>query len=703
MKTYDVFKKNLTAFVKQESYSFLNHISIRNRLILILLAVSIIPLAFMGLISYHISKAAIADKIAQYSLRELTQVRNNLDLKLNKYEDFSVQMISNPEINQLLAECVNDSGLNFLDINQRYKKIFDNSAVTLDTDSAILFNSLSNERQYATGINAISAEEFGKTADFKRALALKGKIHWFYLKGWIGLSRLVGDIKSLQPIGVVTVLVRPDKLDQVINFTLYKESSEQSEKSILKHPYSMIITKNGMVLATPFRDDLGKNIGTLVGDPNIMKKMVDLEEDFGKFPEKVKNENVLMTVNPIQGKDWYLLGIAPNSYLYAESTMVGLWALALGIIISVIVVIISIITALGISRPLQQVMKAMKQAENGDLALEVNLESQDELGQLGQSFNRMMGQIRVLIRDTQNLVSEVLGRSRVLEESSNQSARTAETVAMAMMEIGHGTMEQTQETEKTSQKMVELANRIEAVVSQSLEMKQIIESVREMGRQSKEMVQRLTQKANETDEITNQVVKDVQNLSSSAEEIKNLTEAITGIAEQTNLLALNAAIEAARAGEHGAGFAVVAEEINKLAAQSHETARIIDNILKEIQTKSSASAQTGFEAHQIVVEQLATVEEAQKSFDQIINAMNNFVSKLSNVNENIQEINAVKEETTNFITSISAISEETAASSQEVSASAEEQTAIAGQVSSLAGELLKIADELSGSVGKFKI
>ncbi len=703
MKTYDVFKKNLTVFVQQANYSFLNHISIRNRLILILLTVSIIPLALMGLISYHISKAAIADKIAQYSLRELTQVSNNLDLKLNKYEDFSVQMISNPEINQSLAECVNDSGLNFLDINQRFKKIFDNSAVTLDNASAILFNSVANDRQYATGINAISAEEFGKTADFQKAVTLKGKIHWFYLKGWIGLSRMVGDVNSLQPIGVVTVLVRPDKLDQVINFTLYKESSDQSEKSILKHPYSMIITKNGMVLATPFRDDLGKNIGTLVGDPNIMKKMADLEEDSGKFPEKVKNENVLMTVNRIQGKDWYLLGIAPNFYLYAESTMVGLWALALGIIISVIVVIISIITALGISRPLQQVMKAMKQAENGDLALEVNLESQDELGQLGQSFNRMISQIRELIRNTQNLVSEVLKRSRVLEESSNQSAQTAETVAKAMMEIGHGTMEQTQETEKTSQKMVELANRIEAVVSQSLEMKQITESVREMGLQSKEMVQRLTQKANETDKITNQVVNDVQDLSSSAEEIKNLTEAITGIAEQTNLLALNAAIEAARAGEHGAGFAVVAEEINKLAAQSHETARIIDNILKEIQTKSSASAQTGFEAHQVVVEQLATVDEAQNSFDQIINAMNNFVFKLSNVNENIQKINAVKEETTNFITNISAISEETAASSQEVSASAEEQTAIAGQVSSLARELSKIADELSGSVGKFRI
>ncbi len=703
MELYNKVQKVMAQSINSRSYSFLNHLSIQKRLILVLLAVSIIPLVLMGLISYHISKAAIADKISQYSLRELAQVTNNLDLALKKHEDFLNLLISNPEVNQSLAECVNNPSLDFLELNQRFAKIFDNSAITSESGSSILFNSLKNDKQYKTGTGYISPEDYRKTRDYRKTLAAKGKLHWFYFKGSIGISRVVGDLNSLQPIGVVTVFFDPYGLDKVINYTLYKVSFDRSEKEILKHPYSMIITNNGIVVASPFQEDWGKNIRELVRDHSIMKKLADLGEESGKFPERVKNKNGLMTVNPIPAKEWYLLSIAPNSYLYAESTMVGLWALGLGIIISIIVVIISIIVALGISQPLQQVMKVMCQAENGDLAVSVKLDSQDELGQLGRSFNRMITQIQVLISDTQNLVSEVLKRSQILKESSAQSSQTAETVAMATAEISRGTMEQTQEAEKTTQKMDDLAKRIDAVVSQSTEMEQITQSVRGMGLQSKAMIQQLTQKVNETDNITSIAVKDIQELSSSAEQIKDLTQAITGIAEQTNLLALNAAIEAARAGEYGAGFAVVAEEINKLAAQSHETAKIINNILQEIETKSVASTQTVSKAHQIVAEQLSAVEEAQKSFDQIIDAMNNVVHRLSDVNENIKKINAVKEETISFITNIGAISEETAASSQEVSASAEEQTAIAEQVSSLAADLLKISDQLAGSVGKFKI
>jgi methyl-accepting chemotaxis protein len=703
MDFYNNTQKMIAKFIKPENYAYLNHLSIRDRLILILLAVSIIPLSLMGVISYHISKAAIADKISQYSLRELTQVTNNLDLSLKKYEDFSTQMISSREINQSLAECVNNGSLDFLALNQRFKKIFDDSAIASENGTSILFNSLKNDQHYQTGSGYILADQFRKTVDFRKTLAAKGKIHWFYLKGNIGLSRLVGDLNSLQPIGVVSVFFNSAGLDKVINYTLYNESSDSSEKTILKHPYSMIITKDGIVVASPFQDDWGKNISQLVRDHTIMKKLADLGEESGKFSERVKNKNVLMTVNPIPAKEWYLLSVAPNSYLYAESTMVGLWALGLGIIISFIVVIISLMVALGISQPLQQVMIAMKQAENGDLSANVKLDSQDELGQLGRSFNRMITQIQMLISDTKNLVSEVLKRSQVLEESSAQSSQTAEAVATATAEISRGTMEQTQEAEKATQKMDDLAKRIEAVVSQSTEMEQITETVRKMGLQSKTMIQQLTQNVNETDDITNTAVKDIQELSSSAEKIKSLTEAITGIAEQTNLLALNAAIEAARAGEYGSGFAVVAEEINHLATQSRETAKTINNILQEIETKSITSTQTVSKAHQIVTEQLATVEEAKKSFDQIIDAMNNVVHRLSDVNENIKKINEVKEETISFITNIGAISEETAASSEEVSASAQEQTAIAEQVSSLAVDLLKISDQLASSVTKFKI
>lgn len=705
MKFYNqAAQKMIAKIIKAESHSFLKHLSIRNRLILIFLLVSILPLALMGLISYHISKAAITDKIAKYSLRELTQITNNLNLELKRYEDFSYQTISNQEINQTLTECATNSEMSFIDINQRLKRIFDDQVMAWESNSiGILFCSIKNDIHYTAGTGNVSAEDFRETPDFQKAIAKKGQIHWFYQEGCLGFSRLVGNLANLQPVGVVAVSLDLSKIDQAIHYTLYNESSDHSEKAILKHPYSMIINGEGIILASPFQEDWGKNIDTLVRDRNFLEKLTDLGEEAGKFPERVRNKDVLLTVNPISDKEWYLLGVAPNSYLYAESATVGLWAFGLGIVISVIVVIISIMVALGISKPLQQVMQAMKRAENGDLAANVSLKSRDELGQLGQSFNRMIMQIRVLLKDTKDVVAEVLKHSKILEESSAQSTHTAKAVVTATMEITRGTIEQTQEAEKTTQKMADLSKRIETVVAKSSEVGEITGSVRKMGLQSQEVIGRLRQKANETDAITNEVVKDIHELSSSAEEIRSLTEIITGISEQTNLLALNAAIEAARAGEYGLGFAVVAEEINKLAAQSQEAAKTINNILKKIQAKSAVSTQTVSRAHQIVEEQLVAVEQAQKSFDGINEAMNNVVSRMSEVNENIKKMNTVKEETINSIMNISAISEETAAASQEVSASTEEQTAIAEQVSALAGELLKIADLLVNSMAKFKM
>jgi methyl-accepting chemotaxis protein len=694
--------KQVQKFANTDQNSFLNHLSIRNRLIFIFLAVSMIPLTIIGFLSYYISKAAISDKITQYSLRELVQITNNLNLELKKFEEFTLNTMSNEAINKTLRECVTDQSLTFIDINQRLR-IFDDQVMAWNTDgTAILFCSVKRDIDYLAGTGKITAGAFRKTADFQKTVAQKGKIHWFYQNGCLGFSRLIGDTSTMQPIGVLAITINTSRLDQVINYTLYKQSA-LSEKTILAQPYSMIVNQEGVILASPFTDDLGQNITTLTPERNLLKRFTDLGEATGKFPVHVKNKAVLMTVNPISEKGWYLLGLAPNSYLYAESAMVGLWALGMGVVMSVGVIFISIIVALGISNPLQLVMKGMKQAENGDLSVSVNLKKRDELGQLGRSFDRMISQIQSLTRETKAVVAEVLTHSKVLEESSVQSAQAAKAVVKATMEISRGTVEQTREAEKTSQKMVDLSKQIESVVTKSNEMQGITESVRQMGLKSRTIVEQLMKKANETDVITNMAVKDMCELSSSAEEIKGLTGIITGIAEQTNLLALNASIEAARAGKYGLGFAVVAEEINKLAAQSQEAAKTIEKILREIQQRSATSTQTVSRAHQIVEEQMTAVDQTQQFLDGIHEAMRNVVSRITEVNESIRRMNEVKEETTHAIMNISAISEETAAASEEVYASSEEQTAIAEQVSNLAGALLKKSVQLSNNIAEFKV
>lgn len=686
-------------FVNPERFTWSSNIPIRNRLIMAFLAVSVIPVFLMGLISYHIAKGAITTKISRYSVRELTQTVNNLDLVLKKYDDFSRQLVANNDLSKLMETL--SGPLADLERFQLSRKLADyfQAAFPRDTGLTVVYYPKNAAKPVSIG-NDLEFDKF-KTASLYRN-AKKKDAQWDYYQDNIVLVKDLKNIYSGVSFGVLAVFVSVSQLDGILNSSLYLEP-DLTKKGIAAFPYSIAVNRKGKILMSPFPEDWGKNISAIARDRKIMARITAASVDGEDIQERMKQRDVLINFRAIIDKDWFLLNIAPNSYLYSEMGWLGITAFIIGLLICVVAVFVSFAVALGISTPLGTVMGAMKQAEDGDLSVKVNFMSRDELGQLGQSFNRMIEKMQELILNTKNAVTEVLDHSKILEDSSTQSAKTAEAVAAATEEITNGTIEQTQEAEKASRKMNELAKQIEAVVIKSTEVERLSESARGRSLHSKEVIRQLMAKAQETDQITNTVITDIQDLSSSADEIRNLTEAITGIAEQTNLLALNAAIEAARAGDMGLGFAVVADEVNKLAAQSHQAVKTINGILKSIQVKTATSGETASQAHRIVEEQLAAVQKAQQSFDDIIEAMDHVVLRISDVNENVKQINAVKEDTVSLIMNISAISEEAAASTQEVSASTQEQTAIAEQVSSLAAVLSKTSDKLVDSIAKFKV
>jgi methyl-accepting chemotaxis protein len=239
-------------------------------------------------------------------------------------------------------------------------------------------------------------------------------------------------------------------------------------------------------------------------------------------------------------------------------------------------------------------------------------------------------------------------------------------------------------------------------VVKSNEVEHFSYSAKDLSYKSKGIISQLVEKANLTDRITNEITQSINELSASAGKIGDLTEVITNISEQTNLLAINAAIEAARAGDKGLGFAVVADEVNKLADQSHQAALTIDNIIKVIQDKSQLSQNTAQQAHQIVNDQFQAVQLTQKALDDVIDLMDSIVARVTEVNELIRKIGAVKDDTLNSIINISSISEETSAATEEVSASAQEQKVMAKEVEDLAKELEAMANKLVGVISVFR-
>jgi methyl-accepting chemotaxis protein len=345
----------------------------------------------------------------------------------------------------------------------------------------------------------------------------------------------------------------------------------------------------------------------------------------------------------------------------------------------------------------------MRQAEEGNLATRVQIDSRDELGNLGWSFNHMVGKMVGLILETKNAITAVFKHSDTLIDSVKQSAQSAESVAAATEQISQGMIEQTNETERSSQQMGELSVQIELLVNKAEQVEAITNSTKALSLRTKETVGLLTEKTDETDRITNTINKDMTDLIGSAGEISKITDLIANIAEQTTLLALNAAIEAARAGAAGRGFAVVADEVNKLALESQEAASTINKILERIEDKSKTSSETVQMVRSTMTDQKNAVLLVEKSFEGVIASMDSIVGRLEEISDLIRRISQHKDQTVQSIISISAVSEETSASAEEVSAAAEEQTAIANQVQSLVDQLRVLAEELTRSINRFQL
>ncbi|HHT48753.1 MAG TPA: methyl-accepting chemotaxis protein [Firmicutes bacterium] len=700
--------------------------SIRDRLIYSFIFVSLVPVFIVGLLSYTSSRSAMTRKITQSTLDELNQTASHVRLKLNEFETVSARLVIDQQFHQAIWNYNNLSPTVALSQRHYVNRFFNDYLISNPDIFGFIFISEAADREplvfakeYGPELRQLSME-LRETETYRQILQAGDSISWASLKvesrPLLYLARCKTESVTESPLGVLMILVEEEKIDRIINSHLYT-GGEISTADLTK--YSVIIDDEGSIISSPIKDNIGGQISTLLANIEPLQPIMDgagsgrdyaSDQNQGSYIGKVEGKENLITFKTISSEtgvgsesDWHLLRFTQTSYLYAESRTVGLTTLIVAGFFALLAVGISFKVAFGISNPLKEVMEAMAKAEKGNLSVRVRINTEDELGVLGTSFNRMVERIGVLIDETQVAVKSVLEHGFVLENNSLESVRTAESIARIMSEISTGTTEQTKEAENSSGRMRNLAVQIEKVHEKADEVGKISSSTKELSYNSQETVQLLLANTKETEEITTVMLDVINDLRTSIDEISRITEVIGNLAEQSNLLALNASIEAARAGEMGKGFAVVAEEMNKLAGQSRDGAITINTIVKSILEKIIVSTTTVERGYAIMAKQMESVARAQESFRQIIDAMDETTRRMVDMGAIINEVDRAKEETTQSIEVISSILEETAASAQEVSAATEEQTAIADQVKSLAAGLRGMAENLVQMIERFQV
>ncbi|QLC49464.1 PAS domain-containing protein [Methanolobus zinderi] len=311
-----------------------------------------------------------------------------------------------------------------------------------------------------------------------------------------------------------------------------------------------------------------------------------------------------------------------------------------------------------------------------------------------------MNNIASLVKNCSDDVVVIAGD---MSASSAEISSSATEVAETVNAISQGSQNQSRKTEEVSLTMHDMTRTVQEVATNS-------QKAAETAMQSNELIHNLgviakdlLVKMDGIKDASSESSHVIMELDGKSKQIGEIVNLITNIADQTNLLALNAAIEAARAGEHGRGFAVVADEVRKLAEDSGNAAKQIAGLIHEIQEGTSNAVTSMQQGSEEVSTGAEALNEAASVIEKVVSAGDLIASMVQDIAAAAQEQSASIEEVTSSVEEVSAISEESAAGTEEASAAVQEQTATMQELSRSAEDLALLAGEMKSVVDKFML
>lgn len=378
------------------------------------------------------------------------------------------------------------------------------------------------------------------------------------------------------------------------------------------------------------------------------------------------------------------------------------------LIVSVIIVIlISASMAFYLSRSInnsiQYLMTIANEIAKGNLTVDVTPKTSDEFGTLTSAFADTVKQLKTLISNITETAENLVNFSEELTSNADQSALATQQVANSISNVAANMNQQGDQVNTSVNEIMGMSQNMasfEKLSEESSKAAHHVEGIAESGRKSVsgavKQMEAIADSVTESAEV-------IRKLADRSEEISQISDTISGIAEQTNLLALNAAIEAARAGEHGRGFAVVADEVRKLAEGCGQAAAKIADLIRVIQQDTTSAFDRMEQGTNDVRDGKVVVDEAGSSFSTIVEAVTGLTQNAENI---LNAAHASAEKANNLVNVMDALNKTSAEVSQEaesVSAATEELAASMDEIAVASKSMSEMAQKLKDTTTQFKL
>ena len=466
----------------------------------------------------------------------------------------------------------------------------------------------------------------------------------------------------------------------------------------------IVIERSGNILATS-------------GPAQKMSNFKDINILGTHFDEMLKNgegyvivegsgdrEDTIFAYTTVPSSNW-IVGIeVPYDFVFAAVSKLRITFGLLTIVGLALMTFMCLKLANSITDPIIQLESHARELSNGNLKIDnIAVHSSDEIGSLTQAFNTMATNLRKLISKMALTSEQVAASSEELTASAHQSAEAAVNVAENVSQVGNDINQQMQDIEAAKNSISVVSDDIQIVADKATNVALTSEKTAAAAKTGEDLMQEAVEKMSSIEKSVLASAEVVERLGENSKQIGQIVETIAGIADQTNLLALNAAIEAARAGEHGRGFAVVSEEVRKLATASQESAEQIRNRIEGIQAATEEAVQSMKGGTEDVKAGTNAIREVGEQFKEIMKMVDGIKEEITGINQSVKTVSDGAVKIVEATESIDKASHATDERTQTISSATQTQSASNEEIAAASQALANLASDMQTAIGQFKI